>query len=187
MSNIVYSYALKRRNGLVVLYAASPKEALLNAKRQNISLQNLDLTNADLSNLSLIGLDFAGSDFRGANLQDTYFILSNMRGCDFTGANLHGVDFSNADLSNIITAPQWIIQGQVRSDGVAFFLQRLTGDDHPMIRAGSIYLSVHAARAWYSAVEGTWDGVLVGTRGNIDETNIIIQAMVDTMKLFKLE
>jgi len=179
MSNIISSYTLRRKNGSVVLCAASPKDALLQAKRENINLHNLDLTNADLSNLSLFGLDFTGSDFSGANLQDVYFILSNMRECDFTNANLRGVDFSNAGLSNIITAPQWIIQGQVRSDGKAFFLQRLTDDDTPMVKAGPIYLSVLAAVAWYSAVEGT--------RGNLEETRIIIQALIDTAKALGLK
>jgi len=169
MSNIISSYTLRRKNGSVVLCAASPKDALLQAKRENINLHNL----------SLFGLDFTGSDFSGANLQDVYFILSNMRECDFTNANLRGVDFSNAGLSNIITAPQWIIQGQVRSDGKAFFLQRLTDDDTPMVKAGPIYLSVLAAVAWYSAVEGT--------RGNLEETRIIIQALIDTAKALGLK
>lgn len=188
MNNIVSSsYELKRRDGSVILYATSPKDALIQAKRQNINLHNLDLANTDLSNLSLFGLDFTGSDFSGANLQDVYFILSNMSGCDFTNANLRGVDFKNANLTNITTAPQWIIQGQVRSDGVAFFLQRLTGDDNPMVKAGPIYFSVHAARAWYSALDGTWGSVLMGTQGNLDETKIIIQAMVDTMNVLGLK
>ncbi len=155
------------------------KATLNQARENNKKIQVSDLSGEDLSNLDFTGMDLSGSDFRNSNLQNVFFIRSNLDKCDFTGANLHGADFTGANLSNIITEPQWIIQGQVRSDGRAFFLQRLTGDDCPMIKSGPIYFSALSAIAWYSAVEGS--------RGNREETLIIIQSLIDTMKALGLK
>lgn len=171
------AYTITRRDGTVLYtdFGASDVRAALSAARWPlpcIKLHNADLANTDLTGLDLTNADLANADFTNANLQDVDFSRANLDKCDFTGANLYGVDFTGANLSNIITVPQWVIQGQVRSDGRQFFLQRLSEDELPMIKVGTVYLSMHAAKAWYSAVEGT--------RGNPEETRIIIQALVDT-------
>ena len=85
-------------------------------------------------------------------------------------ANLGGANLGGADLDD-----QWIIQGQTRSDGYAFFLQRLTDDPGPMIKAGYRYLTIPDAQAhWESTHKGTPLG---------DETFAIIEAMVKTMTI----
>lgn len=174
--------SIYRRDGAILFSSPTAKdarEALHEAWFNDVELHYAVLTKYDLNGLDLTGMDLAGSDFTGSNLQDVNFSRANLIGCNFKNTNLSGADFSRADISNIITAPQWIIQGQVRSDGRAFFLQRLTEDECPMIKSGPIYFSILSAIAWYSAVEGT--------RGNREETLTIIQAMVDTMKALGLK
>lgn len=61
-------------------------------------------------------------------------------------ANLRGADLYGATLGD-----QWIIQGAVRSDGYAFFLQKLTADTEPMIKAGCRHFSLPEARAHWQA------------------------------------
>ena len=94
---------------------------------------------------------------------------NTLRGADLRGANLYGADLGR----------QWIIQGQIRSDGYAFFLQRLTGDPGPMVKAGCRYFTIPEAQAHW---ESTRPGTPLG-----DETRAIVRAMVDTMHIRKLK
>src|ERR1700721_2650513 len=61
------------------------------------------------------------------------------------GAYLGGADLGGADLGD-----QWIIQGPVRSDGYAFFLQKLKDDDKPMVKAGCRYVTIPEAHAHWT-------------------------------------
>jgi len=49
---------------------------------------------------------------------------------------------------------QWIIQGPVRSDGYAFFLQKLKDDDKPMVKAGCRYVTIPEAHAHWTETRG---------------------------------
>ena len=91
-------------------------------------------------------------------------------GADLTGANLTRANLVDADSGN-----QWIIQGQTRSDGYAFFLQRLTQDAEPMIKAGCRYFTIAKAQEH-------WEKTRAGTP-LFDETRAIVRAMVDTMHI----
>ena len=90
-------------------------------------------------------------------------------------ANLSGADLSGADLSRANLGEQWVIQGQHRSDGYPFFLQRLTGDKEPMVKAGCRYFTLMQAEAHWTATRG-------GTK-LFDETRAIVRAMVDVMHI----
>ncbi len=160
-------------------HASSRRQQFLEAKKLNRTLRDIDLAQLDLSGLDFTGMDLGGCSFAGANLAGSFFNRADLTGCDFTNAKLTDTDFSHAKLQNITTAPQWIVQGQVRSDGRAFFLQRLTEDAEPMIKAGPHYLTPAKARALYSMVEGT--------HGQKEETLIIIQALIDTAKALGLK
>ena len=106
------------------------------------------------------GANLGGADLRGANLGGAYLRGANLGGADLRGADLRG---------------QWIIQGGVRSDGHAFFLQRLKDDAEPMIKAGCRYFTIARAEAHWTATRG-------GTQ-LFDETRAIVRAMVDVMHI----
>ncbi len=89
-------------------------------------------------------------------------------------SDLRGADLRGADLGE-----QWIIQGQTRSDGYAFFLQRLTGDTEPMVKAGCRRFTLAQAREH-------WERTRKGQK-LLDETRAIVRAMVDTMHIRGLE
>jgi hypothetical protein len=91
-------------------------------------------------------------------------------GADLRGADLRGAYLRGADLG-----VQWIIQGQTRSDGYQFFLQRLKYDSEPMIKAGCCHFTIAQAQAH-------WETTRRGQK-LLDETRIIVRAMVDTMHL----
>ncbi len=93
-----------------------------------------------------------------------------LRGADLRGADLRGAYLRGADLGE-----QWIIQGQTRSDGYAFFLQRLKDDTEPMIKAGCRHFTIAAAQKH-------WETTRAG-QPLLAETRIIVRAMVDTMHL----
>ena len=101
-----------------------------------------------------------GADLRGAYLGGT-----DLRAAYLGGAYLGGADFG----------AQWIIQGQTRSDGYAFFLQRLTADTEPMIKAGCHYFTIAQAQThWETTRKG---------QPLLAETRAIVRAMVDTMHI----
>ncbi len=80
-----------------------------------------------------------------------------------------------ADLGGAYLGGQWIIQGQTRSDGYAFFLQRLTDDTEPMIKAGCRHFTTTQAREHWQTTRG---GTPLG-----DETFAIIDCLVRTMEI----
>ena len=112
----------------------------------------------------------AGANLAGASLTGAYLVGANLTGADLTRADLTGAYLVGADLED-----QWIIQGQTRSDGYAFFLQRLTADTEPMIKAGCRYFTIAQAQEHWEKTRG---GTPLG-----DETRAIIRAMVDTMHI----
>jgi hypothetical protein len=66
-----------------------------------------------------------------------------------TGVSLN-LDLGGADLGD-----QWIIQGAARSDGYPFFLQMLTGDKVPMVKAGCRLLTLSQAwKHWHETRAG---------------------------------
>ena len=93
-----------------------------------------------------------------------------LRGANLGGAELRGADLGGADLGG-----QWIIQGQHRSDGYPFFLQRLKDDKEPMVKAGCRYFTIPQAQAHWTSTRG-------GTK-LFDETYAIVRAMVETMHI----
>ena len=109
-----------------------------------------------VNSVSLRGANLYGADLGGAYLG----------GANLRGANLYGANLRDANLGG-----QWIIQGQTRSDGYAFFLQKLTADIEPMIKAGCRYFPVAQAEAHWTATRG---GTKLG-----DETRAIVRALVD--------
>jgi len=70
------------------------------------------------------------------------------------GAYLGGADLRGADLRGADLGDQWIIQGPVRSDGYAFFLQKLKDDDKPMVKAGCRYVTIPEAHAHWTETRG---------------------------------
>ena len=83
-----------------------------------------------------------------------------------SGAYLSGANLSGANLGT-----QWIIQGSTRSDGYAFFLQMLTGDLEPLVKAGCRYLTLTAAQVHWETTRG---GTALGR-----ETEVIVSGLVD--------
>ena|ERR1700719_4451996 len=61
---------------------------------------------------------------------------------------------SGAYLGGAYLGDQWIIQGPVRSDGYAFFLQKLKDDDKPMVKAGCRYVTIPEAHAHWTETRG---------------------------------
>ena len=123
------------------------------------SLVGADLRGAKLRGADLIGADLRGANLRGANLYGADLRGANLRGADLRGANLyradlHGADLSGADLRGANLGDQWIIQGGTRADGYAFFLQKLTDDDAPMVKAGCRYMTIDDAREHWTETRG---------------------------------
>lgn len=85
-------------------------------------------------------------DFRSADLRD-----ANLRGAYLGGAGLRGADLRD---------------GPARSDGWFFFLQRLTGDEAPMVQAGCRRFTREQARKHWARTRG---GTPLG-----DETTAIL-------------
>lgn len=73
----------------------------------------------------------------------------NLRNADLGSANLYGANLRNADLGD-----QWIIQGPCTEDGYWTFLQKLTDDNTPMIKAGCRYLSIPESLAHWKRTRG---------------------------------
>ena len=118
----------------------------------------------------LRGADLGGAYLGGADLRGAYLGGADLRGADLGGADLRGADLRGADLGE-----QWIIQGQTRSDGYAFFLQKLKEDTEPMIKAGCRYFTISQAQAH-------WETTRAG-QSLLAETRAIVRAMVDVMHI----
>lgn len=115
---------------------------------------------ANLGRADLIGADLGRANLSGADLSS-----ANLSGADLSGADLSGADLSRADLSG-----QWIIQGATRSDGYAFFLQKLKDDAEPMVKAGCRYFTLaEAQHHWETDCKG---------QKLLDETREIVRCMV---------
>ena len=95
---------------------------------------------------------------------------ADLRGADLGGADLRGAYLGGADLGE-----QWIIQGQTRSDGYAFSLQKLKENTEPMIKAGCRYFTISQAQAH-------WETTRAG-QSLLAETRAIVRAMVDVMHI----
>src|ERR1700719_3691861 len=88
----------------------------------------------------------SGAYLGGAYLRAAYLGGADLRGADLRGADLRGADLGGAYLGGAYLGDQWIIQGPIRSDGYAFFLQKLKLDAEPMVKAGCRYLAITEAR-----------------------------------------
>lgn len=125
----------------------------------------------DFRGVILRRTNLGGTDLRGTVLRGTDLIGANLQGADLRGADLRGADLQGANLRGIYLGDQWIIQGGIRSDGYAFFLQKLTQDSEPMIKAGCRYFTISDAQKHWTDTRG---GTPLFT-----ETRAIIRAMVD--------
>ena len=129
-----------------------------------------DLSGADLSGAYLGGAYLSGAYLGRADLSGAYLGGAYLSGADLGRADLSGAYLSRADLGG-----QWIVQGATRSDGYAFFLQMLTGDKEPMVKAGCRLLTVPQAQKHWADTRG---GTALG-----DETEVIIRSMVVLAKI----
>jgi hypothetical protein len=176
---------LNRFTGSVLLEVERLTGAYLTgADLSRANLAGANLAGADLTGADLTGACLTGANMTGANLSRAYLTGANMIGADLTGANLTGANLTGADLidANLTGADlrradlssQWVVQGGVRSDGHAFFLQRLTGDDQPMVKAGCRLFTLEEAKAHWTETRG---GTPLG-----NETFAIIDGMVAVAK-----
>ena len=161
-----------RRAGSTLFEDDSPdiKITLRNAVKQSANLGGANLRDANLGYANLRDANLGGANLRDANLGD-----ANLRDANLRDANLGGANLRDANLRDANLGAQWIIQGQTRSDGYAFFLQRLTGDAEPMVKAGCRHFTLAEAQAHWAATRG---GTPLG-----NETRAIIRAMVDVMHI----
>ena len=136
-------------------------------------LGGTNLRNANLRDANLEGANLEGAYLGGTNLGGTNLGGTNLRGTYLGGTNLRGTYLEGADLGD-----QWLIQGGARSDGHFFFLQKLTGDNEPMIKAGCRYFTIHdAQKHWESTRKGT---------PLFAETEAIVKAMIACARARKL-
>ena len=141
------------------------RSEILEAVSKGQSLSGAYLSGAYLSRANLSRADLSGANLRSANLS----------GADLSRADLSGANLSGAYLSGAYLGDQWVIQGPSRLDGYPFFLQKLTGDTEPMVKAGCRYFSLEAAQAHW---KGTRGGTKLG-----DETFAIIEGLVSIAKI----
>ncbi|VIO73853.1 pentapeptide repeat-containing protein [Bradyrhizobium ivorense] len=136
------------------------------------NLSGANLSGAYLSGANLSGAYLSRAYLSGANLSGAYLSRANLSGANLSGANLSGANLSGAYLSRAdLGADQWIIQGATRSDGYAFFLQKLKADKEPMVKAGCRYFTLSEAQAH-------WEKTRAGT-ALLTETRVIVRCMVD--------
>jgi len=126
---------------------------------------------ANLSGANLSGANLYGALLSGANLSGADLGRANLYGANLSGAYLSGANLSGANLSGAYLSDQWIIQGGIRSDGYAFFLQKLTGDKEPMIKAGCRHFTIAQAETHWRKTRG-------GTK-LFDETETLVRAMIE--------
>jgi hypothetical protein len=136
------------------------------------------LSRANLSGADLSGADLSGAYLGGAYLGGAYLSGADLSGADLSGAYLSRAYLSGADLSGAKLGSQWVIPGGARSDGYYFFLQQLTDDVEPMIRAGCRHFTLPEAESHWTK-----------TRGGTDlgrETHAIIRHMIEMARIRKL-
>jgi uncharacterized protein YjbI with pentapeptide repeats len=141
------------------------------ANLDGANLSRANLSGANLSRANLSGANLSRANLYGANLSGANLYGANLDGANLSRANLSRANLSRANLSGANLGTQWIIQGLSRSDGYQFFLQQLTGDCGPIVKAGCRYFTLAEAQAHWEATRG-------GTK-LFDETRIIIRALVD--------
>ena len=166
---LAIKWAIKSRANLSGADLSGAHLSRANLSRADLSGANLSgahLSRANLSRADLSGADLSGANLSGANLSGAHLSRANLSGADLSRADLSGAYLSRANLSG-----QWIIQGATRSDGYAFFLQKLTADTEPMVKAGCRYFTLRAAQAH-------WEKTHAGT-ALLTETSIIVRSMVD--------
>ena len=176
--------------GLAARWGLKSGANLSGANLSGANLRDANLRDAYLRGADLRGADLSGADLRGANLRDANLSGANLRGADLSDANLRGANLRDAnlsdanlrdanlrgaDLSGADLSGQWIIQGPTRSDGYVFFLQKLTGDKEPRVKAGCRYFTIPQAQAH-------WEATRAGTP-LFDETRSIVRCMVDLMHI----
>ena len=142
--------------GLAVKWAIKSGANLRDAYLGGANLRDAYLGDAYLGGAYLSDANLRGAYLGGANLRDAYLGGANLRDADLGGAYL---------------GDQWIIQGATRSDGHAFFLQKLKYDAEPMIKAGCRYFTLAQAQEHWTKTRG---GTALGR-----ETEAIIRSMVD--------
>ncbi len=141
-------------------------ESLSGANLRGADLRGADLSGADLSRADLYGANLYGANLYGANLYGADLSRANLYGADLSRANLRGADLSRVDLSRVDLSradlysanfgDQWIIPSYIRSDGYHFFLQQLTGETEPHVKAGCLYLTLPEAwKHWRETRAGT--------------------------------
>jgi len=148
---------------------------LRNAYLRNADLRGADLGGANLGGADLRGADLRNADLRGADLRGADLRNANLRNAYLRNADLRNADLRGADLRGANLGDQWIIQGQTRSDGYPFFLQKLTGDTSPMVNAGCRHFPIAEARAHWGKTRG---GTSLGA-----ETTAILDCMEAVMKI----
>ena len=170
--------------GLAIKWAIKSGANLSGAYLSGADLSGAYLSGANLSGAYLSGADLSGADLSGAYLSGAYLSGANLSGAYLSGADLSGAYLSGAYLSGAylsgayLGADQWIIQGATRSDGYAFFLQKLKADKEPMVKAGCRYFTLREAQIH-------WEKTRAGT-ALLTETETIVRCMVDLARARKL-
>jgi uncharacterized protein YjbI with pentapeptide repeats len=155
------------------------KAELENAVASAANLSDADLRDANLRGANLRGANLSGADLRGANLSGAYLRDADLRGANLSGAYLRDADLRGANLRDAYLrgadlGAQWIIQGSTRSDGYPFFLQKLTRDTEPMVKAGCRMFTLAQAQVHWETTRG---GTQLG-----NETSTIVRCLVDLAK-----
>ena len=143
--------------------------------REIAGSRSANLRYANLCGANLRGADLRSADLGGADLRSADLGGAHLGVADLLGANLCVADLNGANLCGAYLGDQWIIQGTTRADGYPFFLQQLTGDISPMVKAGCRLLTLPDAWKHWNATRG---GTPLG-----DETIAIIDNMVALAKL----
>jgi uncharacterized protein YjbI with pentapeptide repeats len=163
---------IKHRFTGAVLFRSEKAATMAEAIRE-ANLSGAYLRGAYLSGANLSGANLSHANLRGANLSH-----ANLRGANLSGADLSGANLSGANLSGAYLGDQWVIQGAHRSDGYPFFLQKLTGDTEPMVKAGCRYFTLAQAQKH-------WEKTRAGT-ALFKETENIVRSMVELARIRKL-
>jgi hypothetical protein len=177
---------IKHRYSGAVLFKSEEttiKDAVIDARNNGADLSRADLSRADLRGAYLFGAnlrgaDLGGADLGGADLGGADLSRAYLGGADLGGADLGGADLSRAHLGGADLGDQWIIQGATRSDGWPFFLQQLTGDKEPQVKAGCRFLTIAEAQAH-------WTKTRAGT-ALLAETENIVRSMIELARIRKL-
>jgi len=142
------------------------------------NLSGANLSRAYLSRAYLSRANLNGANLSGAYLSGAYLSRANLSRANLSGAYLSGADLNGADLNGANLGDQWVIQGAHRSDGYPFFLQKLTGDSEPMVKAGCRHFTLAQAQKH-------WEKTRAGT-ALFKETENIVRSMVELARIRKL-